>query len=108
VARELLRARHTGDEFSEPIVYRSLSLGRVDIHRMQTIKAYIRAARLRRKWSIVPASPATHGTAATLAEAKSRFRDSWTRPKQADRPVAASIQNDSGPPQGPVGASAAG
>jgi hypothetical protein len=39
VARELLRARHTGDEFSEPIVYRSLSLGRVDIHRMQTIKA---------------------------------------------------------------------
>jgi hypothetical protein len=58
---------------------------------------------LRWKWSIVPASPATHGTAAMLDEAKGRFRDSWSKPKQADRPVAASIQNDSGPPQGPFG-----
>jgi hypothetical protein len=31
--------------------------------------------------SIVPASPATHGTAVTLDEAKARFRAAWMRAK---------------------------
>jgi hypothetical protein len=37
---------------------------------------------LRWFWSItaiVPASPATHGTAATLDEAEAKFRDTWTK-----------------------------
>jgi hypothetical protein len=42
---------------------------------------------LRWDWSItaiVPASPATHGTAATLDEAKAKFRESWMRAKAGD------------------------
>jgi hypothetical protein len=43
---------------------------------------------LRWCWSItaiVPASPAMHGTAATLDEAKAKFRDNWTKAKARAR-----------------------
>jgi hypothetical protein len=39
-------------------------------------------------WSItaiVPASPATHGTAATLEEAKAKFRAAWEKAMEARR-----------------------
>ena len=35
--------------------------------------------------SIVPASPATHGTAATLDEAKAKFQEAWMKAKARAR-----------------------